>query len=118
MTQATESLPVIFRTHRHGEYKGVVTAVFPTLPGTPDPWSFTVYEHVGQHSDASKAWYLTTCAAKPEQFADLLRELRGIYETPDSAWEIPPVNLQVAQRFTRHHDKARRAALRAQRLAA
>lgn len=107
------TLPVIFRVEsdataatRRGPGRGYVTAVFPTEPGTPDPWSFTVYAHVGQHSTASKAWYYATKAARPDEFADLLAELRRIYEHGDD-----PVTLVVTHRFTNHHDKARRAAL-------
>lgn len=102
-----ESLPVIFRAERSGKFKGHVTAVFPTLSGTPDPYSFTVYAHVGQHGTGSKEWYWITRAAKPAEYADLLAELRRIYETGDDA-----VSLMVAHRFTRHHDAARIKELR------
>jgi hypothetical protein len=111
-----ETLPVIFRADRSGDFKGHVTAVFPTLPGTSNPWTFTCYAHIGQHGSADKGWYVTTRAATPEESADLLRELRGIYETPHADEE--PVTLRPVRRFTDQHDKARRAALRAQFLAA
>lgn len=107
MTKATSPLPVIFRAERSGDFKGHVTAVFPTEPGTPDPWTFTIYAHVGQHGTGSKEWYWATRAATPAESADLLRELRGIYEAGEQ-----PTRLVVCKRFTRHHDAARKAAIR------
>lgn len=102
-----EHLPVIFRAERSGDFKGDVTAVFPTLPGTNDPYSFTVYAHIGQHSSGGRLWYNGTRAAKPDEYADLLAELRRIYESDPSE----PLILDVRQRFTQEHDRARRAEL-------
>lgn len=111
-----ESLPVIFRIEpgvkasvRKGEGYHYVTAVFPTLPGTNDPHTFTVYAHLGQHGSGASRWYRETKAAKPAEFADLLAELRRIYETPPAG--ETPVRLEVRQRFTQAHDRARRAEL-------
>lgn len=104
----TDKLPVIFRAERRGSFKGHVTAVFPTLPGTPSPHSFTTYAHVGQHGTGSKEWYFETRAAQPAEYADLLAELRHIYENPNDN----PVELVVAHRFTQGHDAARRQALK------
>lgn len=102
-----ETLPVIFRAERSGEYKGQVTAVFPTVPGTYDPASATCYTHIGQHSSCWPGWYFKTRRATEEEAAPLLRELRGIYETGPDAVTIKPV-----QRWTQRHDEARREALR------
>lgn len=105
---ARPALPVIFRADKAGDFKGDITAVFPTLPGTSEPYSATCYAHVGQHGTCRRAWYNTTRAAMPDEFADLLRELRGIYERdadPDA------VRLVIAKRWTRHHDAERRAEL-------
>lgn len=102
-------VPVLFRLAKSGEFSKQVNAVFPTLPGTNDPATATVYSHIGQHGTCSRGWYQTTRAAKPEEYADLLTELRGIYEEePDDEW---PVTLQVVQRWTKYHDKARKAEL-------
>lgn len=103
-----DSLPVIFRAERSGDFKGAVTAVFPTEPGTSDPWTFSIYAHVGQHGTGVPEWYRATRAATPAEAAPLLGELRRIYEHGADA-----VTLAPARRFTRHHDAARRAALRA-----
>lgn len=103
-----EPLPVIFRADRAGDFKGAVTAVFPTLPGTSDPWTATCYAHIGQHGTCSPKWYRTTRAATPDESADLLAELRQIYERegdPDA------VRLVIAKRWTRHHDATRRAVI-------
>ena len=106
--EARPLLPVIFRADRSGDFKGTVTAVFPTLPGTNGPYDCTCYAHVGQHGTCGRDWYATTRAATEAESADLLRELRGIYERDDDA---DAVRLTPVKRWTRHHDDARRAAL-------
>lgn len=86
-----DTIRVIFRAERSGPLKGDVTAVFPD-----SPWMatyMTCYAHVGQHSGCSLAWYRTTRPATPEEYAPLLAELRGIYETG-----ADPVRLVIAKR--------------------
>jgi hypothetical protein len=96
-------LPVLFRAEKSGKFKGEVTAVFPTLPGT-DAYDFTVYAHVGQHSIGTRAWYWTTRPAKPEEYAPLLQELRSIYESDPEQ----PIKLKVAHRITSDMDSERK----------
>ncbi len=91
--KAQSPTKVIFRRDSSG-----VTAVFPTLPGTNDPSTFTVYAHLGQHASGSYGWYRTTKRAKPAEYADLARELRRI-----------GYQLRVGQRFTRKDDEIRAA---------
>lgn len=114
MSRAPETLPVIFR-HETGSrhFHADVVAVFPTLPGTSDSATVTVYAHTGQHSTGSRGWYAMTRAATPAEYAPLLRKLQGIYEQGDDA-----VTLKVGKRWTRHHDDARRAELTRSRRAA
>ncbi len=100
----TCKLPIIFRTQSHGQFKGEVTACFPSLPGTNDSRTFLCYSHVGQHGSASLPWYRDTRPAKPSEYADLLAELRGIYENPHYG---EPVELTVYHRITRQHHQAR-----------
>lgn len=105
------ALPVIFRAEWNDSPKTGnvhITAVFPTLSGTRDRYTATCYAHHGQHATCSRAWYETTRPATPEQYADLLAELRRIYERDDDA---DAVRLVITQRWTRHHDAARRAEL-------
>jgi hypothetical protein len=99
------SLPVLFRAEKSGQFKGDVTAVFPTLPGT-NAYDFTVYAHVGQHGTGTMGWYYTTRPAKPEEYASLLRELRGIYESEQLS--EPPVKLRVVQRITQDMERERK----------
>lgn len=87
--QASEVLPVIFRVH-YGE----LCAYFPTLY-----WGsglITSYAHVGQHGAASPSWLQVGRPAEPHEYADLLAELRGIYEQGDE--QDPPVTLKVYRR--------------------
>ena len=106
-----EKLPVIFRAERAGDFAGEVTAIFPTLPGTNDPATFTIYAHIGQHGTGARDWYAGTRPATESEAAPLLAELRSIYETrPASNPEIygPPVKLQVCKRISAAMDAQRR----------
>jgi hypothetical protein len=97
-----EPTPVLFRVEKKGDFKGALTAVFPTIPGTNDPYSFTVYAHVGQHSTGSHGWYVETRAATVEEYTDLAQELERIGYL-----------LDVRQRWTQSFDATRRASLQA-----
>ena len=65
--------PVLFRVARSGQFKGDVTAVFPTLGANPG--AMVGYARIGQHSECSEEWYCTTRPAKPEEYSDLLLDL-------------------------------------------
>ncbi len=103
-TQA-EPVPVLFRAERSGDFKGEVTAVFPTLPGTNDS-DVTIYAHNGQHGTGARGWYRETRAATDAEAASLKREL-----------ESAPFNyvLEPVKRWTRHHDAKRAATYQASR---
>ena len=100
------TLPVMFRAERSGEYKGELTAVFPTLPGT-NQFDFTVYAYTGQHGSGDTGWIARTRPAKPAEYARLLGELRRIYEQGDD-----PVTLRIAQRTPANAYALRCAAMR------
>ena len=89
----TDLMPIIFRAERSGDFKGDVTAVFPTIT---ERAGFLTYAHIGQHSAGSLGWYRQTRAAKPAEYADLLRELRRIYEADGDC------RLVVRQRMSRN----------------
>lgn len=106
MPESIPSLPIIFRAERCGDFKGDVTAVFPTLAHDYAGRYFTVYAHVGQHGGGSLDWYRSTRPALPDEYADLLAELRGIYETRPAAFPETygePVKLELCQRMTAAH---------------
>lgn len=94
-----DSVPVLFRVNKRGQFKGTVTAVFPTLPGSPG--YLMCYAHIGQHASCSKHWIADTRPAKPEEYAALKREL-----------ESEPFRyvLRVVQRISRQMDNERIAA--------
>jgi hypothetical protein len=104
-----EELPIIFRAERTKD--GDVTAVFPTVPSDVAGRYFTVYAHIGQHSGGSFEWYNKTCAAKPAEYADLLDELRRIYERSHAPGD-PVFRLKVYRRMTPQHRAAFRAEAR------
>lgn len=106
MPESIPSLPIIFRAERTGDFKVEVTAVFPTMAEDYAGRHVTVYAHVGQHSSGSIDWYRSTRPARPEEYADLLAELRGIYETRPAAYPDiygEPVKLKLCQRMTAAH---------------
>lgn len=97
---AVENVPVIFRKEKDGD----ITAVFPALPASYDA-PMTCYAHIGQHSACSHGWYVTTKPASEAEYADLLAELRRIYEESED-----PVKLTVRKRITaKMRDELRRA---------
>jgi hypothetical protein len=93
---------VIFRAERSGQFKGDVTAVFPTLPADQHGHMMTCYAHIGQHSGCDHGWYNKTRPAKPDEYADLKRELESVpYE----------YKLKVCKRISsKHRDELRNAA--------
>lgn len=97
-----EPVPVIFRAERSGDFRGEVTACFPTLPGTYDSGTFQIYAHIGQHGTGSLSWYRGTRAATEAESASLRAEL-----------ESAPYryNLEPRARWSRDFDNMRRAAL-------
>lgn len=70
------STPVLFRVERSGQFKGDITAVFPTIPASQG--CMTCYQHVGQHGSCSFDWYYGTRKAAPATYADLLAELQRV----------------------------------------
>lgn len=95
-------VPVIFRAVKSGDHAGTVEAFFPTLPGTNDPHTCTVFAHVGQHCSASKDYYRDTRPATPEEAAPLQKELEG------APYRYA---LDVRKRWTPEFDHARRLEL-------
>lgn len=88
-----DKLPVIFRKDRGKDPS--ITAVFPTELGGSKYMDMMCYAHIGQHSSCSIQWYWTTRRAAPDEYADLLAELKQIYE----ADEDEPVKLVVYQKI-------------------
>jgi hypothetical protein len=79
-----ENYPVIFKKHYDRDSRSwYVTAFFPTEPFDVQGLQMTCYEHVGQHGGCSFGYFWSGKKCKPEEYADLLTELRGIYETND-----------------------------------
>lgn len=102
MSKAPE-LPVIFKRHYDRDLRRwFLTAFFPTLAWTRD--DMTCYAHVGQHGGADHGFFLAGKPCKPEEYADLLAELRGIYEEEPDAYR-----LKVYRKRTPQMEDARRA---------
>jgi hypothetical protein len=67
--------PVIFRKWPKSE-GGDVIALFPCDPGTSE-YDCDSYQHIGQHGAANLDIIYRTKLAKPEEYADLKRELES-----------------------------------------
>ncbi len=75
------NIPIIFRAVKSGQFKGEVTAFFPTF--NRGEINLICYSHVGQHGEASREYYYSCRPAKPAEFKELLAELQAIY-SPDN----------------------------------
>lgn len=70
---------VIFRKDRSGAFKGMITAFFPYDIYRTDNYTCTCYVNPGGHSGADFPYCVTqTVLAKPEEYADLKKELERI----------------------------------------
>lgn len=92
-----KTFPVIFRYVRvDGENNmgepWAVEAFFPYGPANRG--NLQCYAHIGQHGEASLGYYQRSKRCAPSQYAELLAELRSIYETEPDA-----VRLVVKQRL-------------------
>lgn len=87
-----EPLPVIFRF-----FQGELLALFPTEEWGRHGQDITCYAHVGQHGSACRSLLRRGRPAKPEEYADLLSELRGIYERSTGPHD-PGIPLKVYRR--------------------
>jgi hypothetical protein len=94
-------IKVIFRVHNVKGDEPEVVAFLPELAGTTArEQDCACYAHVGQHSAASFNYYWeSTRPATPDEYADLLNELQGIYEG----------QLKPASRMTRADQEKRKA---------
>lgn len=82
-----DKLNVVFRVESNGD----MLAVFPSIPADYHG-SMLCYSRVGQHGACSNShYYRNTKPATPEQYAPLLSELRGIYESGEDAVRLIPL---------------------------
>ena len=66
---------VVFRKFKEG---GII-ALFPTEPGTSDPYTSCMsYQHIGQHGAADPGIVSITKLATPKEYAPLAKELRSL----------------------------------------
>lgn len=73
-----EKVKVIFRKVKNPYANEWDIVAF--LPETPACYgNIMSYIHDGQHDEASMEFYWSTKKATPEEYADLLEELKGVY---------------------------------------
>lgn len=72
-------MKVIFRKFREGDVIALLIEQNFKNRSTSKPDMVMSYQHVGQHSEASKSIVRDTKLATPEEYADLKAELERIY---------------------------------------
>ena len=79
MKAKRNSIEVMFR--KYTDRSGEILAVFPYEMHDRLGRFVTCYAHIGQHGSAQMSHVLgKTRPAKPNEYAELLEELKGIYE--------------------------------------
>lgn len=75
MPEKESTIRVVFR-----KFKGKDGDVIALLEGVPtNPYTVMSYMRVGQHGEANPQIIFWTKSAKPEEYQELLEELRSIY---------------------------------------
>lgn len=89
---------LVFRAERNKDAE--VTAVYDEpLSDSSRVAILTVYAHMGQHGSGSLDWYRRTRAAKPEEYAPLLKEMQSIVKLSD-----PTATVVVGKRLAHLYD--------------
>lgn len=83
-----KTLKLVFRKFKEGD----IIAIFCNTAKDCKAGNVTAYQHMGQHCEVSRNIGSFAKLAKPEEYASLLRELKGIYND----YELIPVSRLVA----------------------
>ena len=99
-----EKEPVVFRVFRD---TGDCLALFPFIPSDNAGYQCLCYQHLGQHSGG----YPLICRgitrpAKPKEYRDLARELRGLGYNLRVLKRVPRNALQARQRTLKEWDES------------
>ena len=111
MKDQPQTIDVMFRKYR--DTSAEILAVFPYEAHDRSGQLVTCYAHVGQHGGATMEHvHSATRPAKPDEYADLYRELQGIYERAkfpgDPVYQLRIVKRRSARRIAEALEKARR----------
>ena len=110
MKDQAQTIDVMFRKYRNKSAE--ILAVFPYEAHDRSGLFVTCYAHIGQHGSVQMAHVFTaTRPAKPDEYADLYRELQGIYERAkfpsDPVYQLRIVKRRSARRTQEMLEKAR-----------
>ena len=105
------TIEVMFRKYR--DKSAEILAVFPYEAHDLADSFVTCYAHVGQHGGAQMEHvHSATRPAKPDEYAELYRELQGIYERPkfpgDPVSKLRIIKRRSPKRIREALKKARR----------
>ncbi len=110
MKDKPETLEVMFR--KYTDKSAEVLAVFPYTAHDSSGFLVACYAHFGQHGSAHMAHVMAaTRPAKPEEFAELHRELKQIYEQSkfprDPVFKLRIIKRRSSKRMRKARKKAR-----------
>ena len=111
MKSQPQTIDVMFRKYRDKD--GEILAVFPYEAHDRNGLFVTCYAQVGQHGAAQMAHvHSATRPAKPDEYAELYRELQQIYERVkfpgDPVCQLRIIQRRSAKRIAEALEKARR----------
>lgn len=89
---------VMFRVSSEGRGKNKITEVVAVFPCEPEnhKGDMSCYAHLGQHGACAHGWLRSTRPAKPDEYANLMAELKNY----GPAWDKPYAKLRVVQKIT------------------
>lgn len=91
-------VPVMFRKHFDRDSRTwEITAFFVTIPADPQNYTMTCFAHVGEHGGASIDYFSRGKSCRPEEYAELLAEVKQRWE-PDEDY---PCTIKVYGRWNR-----------------
>ena len=111
MKAQPQTIDVMFRKYR--DKSAEILAVFPYEVHDRSGRFVTCYATIGQHGGAQMEHVLSaTRPAKPDEYAELYRELQGIYERAkfpgDAVHQLRIIKRRSAKRIAEALEKARR----------
>ena len=111
MKAKRDTIDVMFR--KYTDKSGEILAVFPYEMHDLLGRFVTCYAHIGQHGSAQMSHVLSkTRPAKPNEYAELHNELKGIYERPlhkeDAVYTLRIIKRRSYKHVQAAIEKARR----------
>ncbi len=110
MKDKPQTIEVMFRKYR--DKSAAILAVFPYVPHNRAQTLVACYARIGQHGSAQMTHVLSaTRPAKPDEYNELYRELKHIYERThfprDPVYQLKIIERRSSKRMREALEKAR-----------